>query len=104
MIQLTAMLDRTALSSRAAMMIVFETSRAFSYDPQALALNRSTIQRHIRREASAASIKVAFKHMHDLTGIGKVAHSGFDDGDKKVLAIPNIQAGRSQAHAVYSVI
>jgi len=121
--QLSAMLDRTGVSDRAAMMIVFETSRALGHDPQALALNRSTIQRQRQqhRKASAASIKEAFKPsttltvhwdgklMHDLTGTGKVERLPIlvsTMGEKKLLAIPKISTGTGQAiaNAVYNGI
>jgi len=113
--QLSAMLDRIGLSDRAAVMIVFEPSRALGHDLQALALNRSTIQRQRRehREASSATIKVAFKPntfnwdaklMHDLTGIGRLPSLVSTMGDKKLLAVSKIPARTGQAigHAPYN--
>jgi len=121
--QLAAMLDRNLLSDRAAMMIVFETSRALGQDPEGLALNRSTIRRlrQEHREATAAGIKESFKPtttltvhwdgklMSNLTGKDKVDRLPIlvsTMGEKKLLDIPKIAAGtgHAMAHAVHSAI
>lgn len=121
--QLAAMLDRNLLSDRAAMMIMFETSRALGQDPEALALNRSTIRRlrQKHREATAAGIMESFKPtttltvhwdgklMSDLTGKDKVDRLPIlvsTMGEKKLLDIPKIPAGTGHAvaHAVYGAI
>ena len=105
------------------MMVVFETSRALGHDPQALALNRSTIQRQRRqhRQVSAAYIEKAFKPntiltVHwdgkltpDITGIAKVDRLPIlvsTMGVKKLLTIPKIQTGTGHAiaQAVYNGI
>jgi len=121
--QLASMFDRTGVSDRAAMMIVFEASRALGHDSQALALNRSTInrQRRLHREATAASIKDAYKPntaltvhwdgklMPDLTGNEKVDRLPIlvsTMGEKKLLSIPKIPTGtgQAQAQAVFDAI
>ena len=121
--QLSAMLDRTGLSDRATMMIVMETSKALGHDPQALALNRSTIQRQRRehREAATSGIKESFKPntaltvhwdgklMRDLTGIEKVDRLPIlvsTMGEKKLLDIPKLPSGTGQiiAQAVNNAI
>ena len=83
---LAAMLDRNLLSDRTAMMIIFESAKALGHDPEALALNQSTIRRLRRnyREAAANGVVGSFmpstaltvhwdgKLMPDLTGREKV--------------------------------
>jgi hypothetical protein len=105
------------------MMIVMETSKALGHDPQALALNRSTIQRQRRehREAATSGIKESFKPntaltvhwdgklMRDLTGIEKVDRLPIlvsTMGEKKLLDIPKLPSGTGQiiAQAVNNAI
>lgn len=120
--QLAAMLDRNGLSYRAAMMILFEASRAFGQDPQVFALNRSSIRRQCQQhwESAAASIKEAFKPntaltvhwdgklMPDLTGnkVERLPILVSMMGEKKLLEIPKITTGTGQAiaQAAYSTI
>jgi len=121
--QLAAMLDRNALSDRAAMMIIFEASRALGQDPEQLILNRSTINRQRKqfRESAAADIKESFKpttmltvHWHgklmcDLTGNEKVDRLPIlvsTVGEQKLLAIPKLATGTGQvmAQAVFHTI
>jgi hypothetical protein len=118
--QLAAMLDRNALSDRAAMMIIFEASHALGQVPQQLILNRSTINRQRKqfRESAAAGIKESFKPttmltvhwdsklMCDLTGNEKVDRLPIlvpTMGDQKLLDIPKLATGTGQvmAQAVY---
>jgi len=121
--QLAAMLDRNALSDRAAMMIKFEASRSLGQDPQLLILNRSTINRQRKqfRESAAAEIKKSFKlttmltvHwdgklMCDLTGNEKVDRLPIlvsTIGEQKILDIPKLATGTGQVmvQAVFHTI
>lgn len=121
--QLAAMLDRNGLSDRAAMMIIFETSRALGQDLEQLVLNKSSINRQRKdlRESAASGIKESFKPntmltvhwdgklMADLTGNDKVDRLPIlvsTMGDQKLLDIPKLTTGSGQviAQALYSAI
>lgn len=121
--ELAAMLDRNFLSSRAAMMIIYETAKALGKDPQKLALNRTTIERERQkfRECSSATMKYSFqpetiltihwdsKLMCDLVGVERVdrlAIIASTMGEEKLIGIPKITSGtgESMAKAIYDII
>lgn len=115
---LSATLDRTKVSDRAAMMIVTETARSLGHDIEALTLNRQSIrrQRQHHREATANNILEQFnpepdealivhwdgKLLVDLTGKEKVdrlpvlVSSG---GKSQLLAVPKLLSGTGEAQA-----